>query len=88
MAANPILPSELRELCDQLLIPLSAWTAKTIYRMDDAVLETWNNNRPAAKARPDEQTEVPINDRKGLGAFLRGFVARKNAQIERRAKHG
>ena len=74
MSANPIEPMQLEALCRQLLIPLTAWEASVLYRMDDATLAVWAASETATSA--PEETEVPITDRAGVRGLLNRFKER------------
>lgn len=72
MAANPIQWAEIEAYRRVTLQPLSAWDARLIRRLDQAVLPILNNTG----APPQPRGEVPITDTAGVFALFRGAAAR------------
>lgn len=84
MAANPLLPSEVRALADQLRYPLTAWQADVIYRLDDAVISTWAGEMPKPKGKgADGDAAIPVDRPGDIGVMLRGLAATKAAKAEK-----
>lgn len=89
MAANPIAPSELRELANQLQFRLTAWYARLIYRLDDAVLAAALEPNATALPKPSPAPGgdlVPASDRAAVRSVMSSLRERKAA--EKAAKGG
>jgi hypothetical protein len=88
MGASPLTSMEIEAFCRLTRMELGPWEAELVLRLDNAILTTWNENRPKRSAAPektkDENELIPVSDVKGIKAMMDRVKAKANARFAAR----
>ena len=71
MAANPITYAEVQAFMAETYAALGAWDVALIMRLDTTILEALR--RESKEDKSGAETEVSVNDRKGVRGLLSGI---------------